>query len=185
MDDGRLGQLSSRKSWLILQTPIGLQPCQTSNYHGKYKCSSYLTLRTLIFDPLKSITAIFLLLNVTYAHFHLSCHVTRTIMKRSQDEFQNKTHTFEQVTTFKYFLILVQVVVLIQRVSYDLQMSQLFWRQRTWIVSSWEEARIPTPSRWLQSQQSPPMYQIRGKHCFCCAYGCLFKTFLLLLFICH
>uniref|UniRef100_A0A8C9XMX1 Otoferlin n=1 Tax=Sander lucioperca TaxID=283035 RepID=A0A8C9XMX1_SANLU len=45
-------------------------------------------------------------------------------------------------------------------------MSQLFWRQRTWIVRecSWEEAQIPTPSHWPQSQPSPPMYQIRGKH---------------------
>uniref|UniRef100_A0AAQ5XDI0 Otoferlin n=1 Tax=Amphiprion ocellaris TaxID=80972 RepID=A0AAQ5XDI0_AMPOC len=43
-------------------------------------------------------------------------------------------------------------------------MSQLFWRQRTWIVRacSWEEALTPTPSHWPQSPLSPLMCPTRG-----------------------
>lgn len=45
------------------------------------------------------------------------------------------------------------------------QMSRPSSRRRTWTVRpcSWEVAPTWTPSPWLQSQPSPPMYQIRGK----------------------
>lgn len=46
------------------------------------------------------------------------------------------------------------------------QMSRPSLRRRTWTVRpcSWEVVPTWTPSPWLQSQPSPPMYQIRGKH---------------------
>lgn len=79
-----------------------------------------------------------LLLNKTCGHFLLSDPSSDWLMKHPLARFPSLRH----------------------------QMSRPSLRRRTWTVRpcSWEVAPTWTPSPWLQSQPSPPMYQIRGKH---------------------